>query len=947
MLNAIRYILAIFFFTIGYFSYAQQLSVINNFTISDGLPSNHVYKCLQDKKGFIWVATENGLSRFDGHRFTNFSVKDGLPDNDILDIFLDSAGNVWTIPFSKNPACFNAETNKITSAAFANVKGSSILLGHALYDGTVAFYDNVGKVFIADQEKLIGTYDFKISHLIHYNKNTENEIAVGNNHLYLFKNGQIEKSRDFNTDNLSFVRVGEENNNLLFIRSDSTIIQLSDLDKNLSPTIVIKKYPFRFWNIAYLKNYIGVAARNGFIYLLDKATLEIKTRIATGANVKNIIEDRDGNLWVATDDKGIIKFGDPLIKSIGIPIGMPKDILSLFVDSTKIILGNISGDILEYRKNVFYTNRVMPNKEMYNNFYVKKIIAARNHIYVIAFQGLFIKNVNSYKQVGEYKGFKDAFLKNDSLLILGAHNCVYEFNLAKNQFKKLVNQRASAVTANSSGSIYIGSNDGLYKWQKNRLEFLGTKNSAFTGNVTKLFTTKDDIIWMGLSSDSLMAIRDDSVLLKIPLSNITEGVVCKTLGSDRAGVLWAGTDRSLVKIEYKLSVTGIIYTSASFNKMDGLSDGQVNDIAFRGDSIYVATSFGISKFSSNLVTKVKDIPVYVTKIEVNGVDIPVQDKLNLAPTENNIQIQFSGIELSGYSPHFQFRINNESWQNIISNTISLGSLSSGTYKVEIRALKKNNEASGLLATVNININTPLWKKAWFIISLLMFTFFSFFYFFNKFRLRSQKRKFEQQLALDQQRLKITADLHDDIGASLSSLQVNSAVAAHLLNTDLLQAKNVLRKIEAQSKSISENIGDIIWSMKPAKDEFMTMSSRIKTFVTDMLGATNIEYSIHIDRDADTVIKNFTARKNVVLIIKEALNNAVKYSGASNINIALHIKGKTVIINVEDNGRGMRTVNKPGNGLGNMKKRTEELNGHFEIISAIEKGTKITASFPVP
>ena len=142
-----------------------QYSIVRNYTTADGLPSNHIYKCLQDKKGFLWVATENGLSRFDGQRFTNFTMKDGLPDNDILDIFLDTTGNIWMTPFSKKPAYFDTKTNQIinetTAPDFAKISGTSILSGRALKNGEVAFYDANGKVSFLQNTKLKAVYDFK------------------------------------------------------------------------------------------------------------------------------------------------------------------------------------------------------------------------------------------------------------------------------------------------------------------------------------------------------------------------------------------------------------------------------------------------------------------------------------------------------------------------------------------------------------------------------------------------------------------------------------------------------------------------------------------------------------------------------------------------------------------------------------------------------------------
>ena len=202
------------------------------------------------------------------------------------------------------------------------------------------------------------------------------------------------------------------------------------------------------------------------------------------------------------------------------------------------------------------------------------------------------------------------------------------------------------------------------------------------------------------------------------------------------------------------------------------------------------------------------------------------------------------------------------------------------------------------------------------------------------------------MALEQQRNKMTADLHDDIGATLSSLQLNSAIANQLIQKDVSLAQILIEKVEDQSKELADKIGDIIWSMKPGKDEFLTMSSRIKNFVNDILGSTNINYKIKIDENTDERISNIIARKNIVLFIKEATNNIAKYSRASFVEIKLNIKEQVLYIEISDDGVGFDTSNAIGNGIGNMKKRIDELNGQFSIFSEIKKGTIIKASVPL-
>ena len=926
--------------------FSQPFSISRFYDISDGLPSNHVYKCLQDKKGFMWLATENGLSRFDGNSFKNFTVKDGLPDNDILDIFLDSAGNVWMIPFAKNPAYVDAKTNRIVNAKLepelSKIIGKDYLLGHALVNGDVVFYDlnYCGYIFSLHEKKVT---KLKLQRPYYFTKENEEELEVSDSAFKFYRNGVLTKSVRSPLANLGLGRVGEEYNKLLFQRVDSSIIQLSNFDKNLTPNILIKKFPFRVWNVAYLKKYIGLATRNGMVCLADKKTLEIKFEIDPHARVKNICEDSNGNLWVATDDKGIIKIGKPPMGRLVFQSNVFKDILSLLVDSTGLMCGNVSGDVLEYRNGILRSQKIIPEKGMYNNFFVKKFIKTQRGIYVASFQGLFLKTTVTYNPASIHKGYKDAIMVNDSILLLGTYNALYKHAIFSNESILLVKHRSSSVTIDTVGNIYLGSIDGLFKWRNGNLENIGEKNIAFTNSIIKLYTTKDNIVWIASSSDTLIAMRNDSLLIKIPLSNLSQGSICKSLCSNKPGTIWAGTDRSLVKIMYAVVGNKMTYSSIPFTRSDGLSEGQVNDIAFFGDSVYVATTSGISQFNWNETPAIENIPTYITGLFVNGKAVDVSDSIELNPTENNLEIEFSGIELSGYYPVFQFKINEGNWQSITGNSLILSSLKPGNYIISIRALKKNLQPSENVALLNLKIRTPFLQKPVTIVSFLLLLFVFALFLMNKWRSVQQHRKQKEQQALDRQRQQITADLHDDIGASLSSLQLNSAIAVQVFDKNPTQSKEMLLKVEDQSQQLAEKIGDFIWSMKPREDEFMTISSRIKTYTNEILGDTTIIHHLDIDNKID--IANFTLRKNILLIVKEALNNAAKYSKAPNLYLQLKIEGKNILLSIQDDGIGINEQKVAGNGLTNMKKRAEEMKGTFKIESGFEKGVKISLVIP--
>ncbi|RYF82897.1 MAG: hypothetical protein EON98_10875, partial [Chitinophagaceae bacterium] len=143
-----------------------------------------------------------------------------------------------------------------------------------------------------------------------------------------------------------------------------------------------------------------------------------------------------------------------------------------------------------------------------------------------------------------------------------------------------------------------------------------------------------------------------------------------------------------------------------------------------------------------------------------------------------------------------------------------------------------------------------------------------------------RNRSKQKLEMARLQNKISQDLHDDVGSSLSSLQVYSAVAERLLEERPSQAKEMLRKISKESAMVLENIGDIVWSIKSEREQ--SLEERIKNFVADALGAANIQYKVSIEEGTESLIRNMEARKNILLLIKEAVNNTMKYSKATSV-----------------------------------------------------------------
>jgi signal transduction histidine kinase len=207
---------------------------------------------------------------------------------------------------------------------------------------------------------------------------------------------------------------------------------------------------------------------------------------------------------------------------------------------------------------------------------------------------------------------------------------------------------------------------------------------------------------------------------------------------------------------------------------------------------------------------------------------------------------------------------------------------------------------------------------------------------------------QRQSELNQQREMISADLHDDLGASLSSIHLNASMVQKTLHYDIVNAESALKNVVRDLKLVIENMGDIIWAINPDRKAHKSISGQLKDFYFDLMDGYGIQCNYHIDQALEAQITNIDARKNLLLIAKEAINNILKHAEATRIDVFFNEQNKMVLLEIQDNGIGMKETEKTfsGNGLQNMKNRTEKINGAFKIKSELGVGTTISCLVPL-
>lgn len=207
------------------------------------------------------------------------------------------------------------------------------------------------------------------------------------------------------------------------------------------------------------------------------------------------------------------------------------------------------------------------------------------------------------------------------------------------------------------------------------------------------------------------------------------------------------------------------------------------------------------------------------------------------------------------------------------------------------------------------------------------------------RYRLRQRMKELQL-----RNEIAADLHDEVGSSLSSIYMLSEMACATETPDASK-KEMLHKVSSYSKETMDKMSDIVWMIKQNGEDGKDLQERIQRFLFEMCNSKNISHQFDAEL-LQTLKLNTEQKKALYLIFKEAVNNALKYASPGHIHVSISKQQNMAELKIMDNGKGFDSASaKKGNGLINMQNRAKELGGKTEIISS-EKGTTVLCTFPV-
>lgn len=206
-------------------------------------------------------------------------------------------------------------------------------------------------------------------------------------------------------------------------------------------------------------------------------------------------------------------------------------------------------------------------------------------------------------------------------------------------------------------------------------------------------------------------------------------------------------------------------------------------------------------------------------------------------------------------------------------------------------------------------------------------------------------KISKYIVEERLRLKIARDLHDEMGSTLTSINIISKMAMEQEGNNTTRTQ--LSKIKEHSSTMMETMSDIVWAINPANDNFEKVLIRMKEFIAEIMEPAGISYFFRVDGNLELLSVNLEQRKDIYMIFKEAVNNAVKYSGATEVNTSIKWTDGLLQMVIMDNGKGFDLdQHSSGNGLKNMRGRAKDMKAEIRIDSIIGTGTSVLLRVPV-
>jgi len=661
-----------------------------HYTTRDGLAGETLYTITQDAQGFMWFATETGLSRFDGQKFKNFTVADGLPANEVFGFYEDSQQRLWIKSYSNEPCYYfkGRMHNKSNTPELKSLVMTSQL--HAILEtrqGAIIFTDETGEMAVLEKSGMVrkygkGQFQIELSDVL---------AGEGFTSLMLRLPGKLHAALDsYYTTNSYFANNTVVKDRAVFILISKEPLQnreswLWDNGNGRHKRIV---RPERLQALPVDGDLQLESYRKGGAGIFNLKTGKQTATFLPEFVVNGIYQDRDGNIWFGTKWNGLFKLSNKDIFSLTFNADNTSPAVQfVHADKGNIFAGDDNGNFWQITTPITKPHQVpygYTKKQLAETVgWLQQNAAGR----CINYNGSDFLHLN---YLGISQGVKTLFLSGDTLLF-AASNGVFITTPGMPSMLQRIHEGRATCAIKFNGCYYVGTLHGL-KVYNSVGQLLST---PLSNRISFMTPGQEGVLWVSTYDNGVYALMDNKIVTTINTRNSMLSSNLSRCIFYKDNNIWVGTDKGICRI----GLTDTSYkVAALYNQNNGLSSDIINTIFVNDGMVYAGTSAGLNIFSDRVATTDTAVNLTFTRISIADTNIDLDQPLILPHKDNRISFDFSAISFSSNKVTYQYRLLGLSnqWQKTAEQTLSFLSLPSGKYRLQIQAFSPSGGRSTVI-----------------------------------------------------------------------------------------------------------------------------------------------------------------------------------------------------------------------------------------------------------
>jgi signal transduction histidine kinase/ligand-binding sensor domain-containing protein len=522
-----------------------------------------------------------------------------------------------------------------------------------------------------------------------------------------------------------------------------------------------------------------------------------------------------------------------------------------------------------------------------------------------------------------------------------------------------------AVVEDRDGCLWVGTRgNGLHARRDGVWKRYGKQNGLLSGDIRAVYEDAAGRLWVGSNGGGLACHAGGRFITVTSREGLPSDTVSQ-IAMDDAGRLWVGTHHGLAILES--DELALIATGKARNihprvidQTDGLPTDEFSispPVKAHDGDFYLATVHGFIRVDPAQIQRDDSRPpAYVAGVSANGVPAARWNgPLDFPPGTDRIEIAFSGIHFGDHRQlRFRSRLANadSGWTAAAEQRVAeYRQLGPGSYRFEVEASIGNGLWSARPAVVAFSIAPFFHQTIWFkgALGIAVVGLAASAAAFRERRIaRRRAETLERKQALDAERSRIARDLHDDVGAGLTQIALQSQLIERNLAEKPERAATWLGEIFQNAKSMTRALDEIVWAVNPDQDTLENFILFLGTLMQDFAEASGLRSRFDVPETIPEMPMPAAVRHHLYLAAKEILHNVVKHAEARQVTLRVRIENDRLSITISDDGKGFTdTPAAPGaDGLGNMRSRLEQIHGTCIRTSNQGAGTSISMTVPM-